>query len=141
LLSQAFPEGPPAHPSYPTGHGTVTGACIIVLKFFFDGSFVFPNPQMPTGDGLSLQAYTGSDAALPTLNGELAKLGHKVSFGHGIHAGIRWRNDTDTSLLMGGAVALTRAAPLRGHTQRGFQLPGQSGDGGVPGQASSWVAG
>ncbi|MEO8725852.1 MAG: hypothetical protein ABI383_06975, partial [Acidobacteriaceae bacterium] len=26
LLAQAFPEGSPAHPAYPTGHGTVAGA-------------------------------------------------------------------------------------------------------------------
>jgi hypothetical protein len=38
LLSQAFPEGSPAHPAYPTGHGTVAGACITVLKFFFDAT-------------------------------------------------------------------------------------------------------
>ena len=44
LLSQAFPEGSPTHPSYPTGHGVVGGACIAVLKFFFDGDFVIPNP-------------------------------------------------------------------------------------------------
>lgn len=37
FLSQAFPEGSPAHPAYPTGHGTVGGACITVLKFFFNG--------------------------------------------------------------------------------------------------------
>src|SRR5207248_1964487 len=30
LLSQAYPEGCPTHPSYPTGHGTVGGACITV---------------------------------------------------------------------------------------------------------------
>ncbi len=36
FLSQAFPEGSPTHPSYPTGHGTVAGACITFLKFFFD---------------------------------------------------------------------------------------------------------
>jgi hypothetical protein len=45
FLSQAFPEGSPSHPAYPTGHGTVAGACITVLKFFFDGDFVVPNPQ------------------------------------------------------------------------------------------------
>ncbi|HET6934040.1 MAG TPA: hypothetical protein VFI72_04320, partial [Candidatus Angelobacter sp.] len=38
LLPQAFPEGAPTHPCYPTGHGTVAGACITVLKYFFDGS-------------------------------------------------------------------------------------------------------
>ena len=37
FLSQAFPEGSPTHPAYPTGHGAVAGACITVLKFFFDG--------------------------------------------------------------------------------------------------------
>jgi hypothetical protein len=107
LLSQAFPEGSPTHPSYPTGHGAVGGACITVLKFFFDGDFVIPDPLVPTPDGLSLVPYTGSDAGRLTVNGELNKLGHNVSFGHGIHAGIHWRSDTDTSLLLGEAVALS----------------------------------
>jgi hypothetical protein len=107
LLSQAYPEGSPTHPSYPTGHGVVGGACITVLKFFFDGDFAIPNPVVPTSDGLSLVPYTGSDAGQLTVNGELNKLGHNVSFGHGIHAGIHWRSDTDTSLLLGEAVALS----------------------------------
>ena len=107
LLSQAFPEGSPTHTSYPTGHGTVGGACITVLKFFFNGDFVIPNPVVPTGDGLSLVPYTGSDAGRLTVNGELNKLGHNISFGHGVHAGIHWRSDTDTSLLLGEAVALS----------------------------------
>jgi hypothetical protein len=107
VLPLAFPEGSPAHPSYPTGHGTVGGACITVLKFFFDGTFVIPDPVVATDDGLSLIPYTGSDAGELTVNGELNKLGHNVSFGHGIHAGIHWRSDSDTSLLLGEAVALS----------------------------------
>jgi hypothetical protein len=107
LLSQAFPEGSPMHPSYPTGHGVVAGACITVLKFFFDGTFVIPDPVVPTSDGLSQVPYTGPDAGELTVNGELNKLGHNVSFGHGIHAGIHWRSDTDTSLVLGEAVALS----------------------------------
>ncbi len=107
LLSQAFPEGSPTHPAYPTGHGTVGGACITMLKFFYDGSFVIPNPQVPTSDGLSLVPYTGSDAGQITVNGELNKLGHNVSFGHGIHAGIHWRSDTDSSLILGEALAIS----------------------------------
>lgn len=106
LLAQTYPEGSPTHPSYPTGHGTVAGACITVLKFFYDGSFVIPNPVVPTADGLSLVPYTGSDAGQLTVNGELNKLGHNVSFAHGIHAGIHYRSDTDASLLLGEAVAL-----------------------------------
>ena len=107
LLSQAFPEGSPTHPSYPTGHGTVGGACITLLKFFFDGSHVWPSPMVPSSDGLSLAAYTGQDAGQITVNGELNKLAHNVSFGHGIHAGIHWRSDTETSLLLGEALALS----------------------------------
>jgi len=107
LLSQAFPEGSPYHPSYPTGHGTVGGACITLLKFFFDGSHVWLNPMVPTSDGLSLVPYTAADAGQITVNGELNKLAHNVSYGHGIHPGIHWRSDTETSLLLGEAMALS----------------------------------
>ncbi|HEU0207360.1 MAG TPA: vanadium-dependent haloperoxidase [Candidatus Udaeobacter sp.] len=107
FLSQAFPEGSPTHPAYPTGHGTVAGACITVLKFFFDGNFVVPNPVVPSSDGLSLLPYTGGDAGQITVNGELNKLANNVSFGHGIHAGIHWRSDTDSSIKLGEAVAIS----------------------------------
>jgi hypothetical protein len=114
LLPLAFPEGSPTHPAYPTGHGTVGGACITLLKFFYDGSQLIQplleaadsNVSVVSEDGLSLLPYTGSDAGTLTVNGELNKLGHNVTFGHGIHAGIHWRSDSDTSLLVGEAVAL-----------------------------------
>jgi len=106
LLSQPFPEGSPSHPSYPTGHGTVGGACITILKFFFDGTFVIPNPVVPAPDGLSLVPYTGPDANNLTVNGELNKLARNVTFGHGIHGGIHWRSDSDTSMLLGEKVAI-----------------------------------
>ena len=118
FLSQAFPEGSPTHPAYPTGHGTVAGACITVLKFFFDGDFVIPNPQVPSSDGTTLNNYTGSDAGQLTVNGELHKLAHNISFGHGIHAGIHWRSDTDTSIQLGEAVALSICGTSRTPTTR-----------------------
>jgi hypothetical protein len=104
LLPQAFPEGSPTHPCYPTGHGTVGGACITVLKFFFDGNFVIPNPVMPAADGLSLVPYSGAPL---TLNGELSKLAFNISAGHGIHAGIHFRSSTYWSILLGEQVALS----------------------------------
>ncbi|WP_051978991.1 vanadium-dependent haloperoxidase [Edaphobacter aggregans] len=107
FLSQAFPEGSPTHPAYPTGHGTVGGACITILKFFFDGNFVLPNPLVPTSDGLALGSYSGADAGQLTVNGELNKLAHNVSFGHGILSGIHWRSDSDSSMLLGEAVAIS----------------------------------
>jgi hypothetical protein len=107
FLSQAFPEGSPTHPAYPTGHGTVAGACITVLKFFFDGGHLIANPVVPSHDGKKLLPYTGPGAGSLSVNGELHKLARNISFGHGIHAGIHWRSDTQTSIQMGEAVALS----------------------------------
>jgi hypothetical protein len=107
FLSQAFPEGAPTHPAYPTGHGTVAGACITVLKFFFDGDYVIPNPVVPSSDGLSLLPYTAGDAGQITVNGELNKLAHNISFGHGILPAIHWRSDTDSSIQLGEALAIS----------------------------------
>jgi len=123
LLPQAFPEGSPTHPCYPTGHGTVGGACITAIKFFFDCSRnIQPlltggdSPRLPSGqlrnvfvpsdDGLSLNNYTGSDAGNLTINGELNKLAWNISLGHGIHAGIHFRSSTYQSILLGEEVAL-----------------------------------
>jgi hypothetical protein len=115
LLPQAFPEGAPGHPCYPTGHGTVAGACITALKFFFDGNQrIQPLLQaagrdvfVPSSDGLSLEPYTGSDAGGLTVNGELSKLAFNTSFGHGIHSGIHFRSSTQYSILLGEQVALS----------------------------------
>jgi hypothetical protein len=104
LLSQAFPEGSPTHPAYPTGHGAVAGACITVLKFFMDGDAIIEHPVVPSADGLTLDAYS-PDKPL-TVNGELHKLAHNISFGHGLHAGIHWRSDTDASIRFGEDVAI-----------------------------------
>ncbi len=112
LLSQPFPEGSPAHPAYPTGHGTVGGACITILKFFFDGSYVLNNPMIPSSDGTMLERWdtekssAGGAAGELTVDGELHKLAHNVTFGHGLHGGIHWRSDSDASILLGEAVAI-----------------------------------
>src|SRR6266568_1267932 len=47
FLPIAFPEGSPTHPSYGSGHATVAGACVTVLKAFFNTDNVaFPNPMV-----------------------------------------------------------------------------------------------
>jgi len=115
LLPQAFPEGSPTHPCYPTGHGTVGGACITALKFFFDcNQDIRPlltaagrDVYVPSTNGRSLNVYSGSDANSLTINGELSKLAFNVSFGHGIHAGIHFRSSTLYSILLGEQVALS----------------------------------
>jgi len=114
LLPQAFPEGSPTHPCYPTGHGCVGGACITVLKFFFNGAqrlrpllnAAGRDISEPTADGLSLNDYSGADADSLDINGELNKLCWNISTGHGIHAGIHFRSSTYWSILLGEQVAL-----------------------------------
>ncbi len=115
LLPQAFPEGSPTHPCYPTGHGTVGGACVTVLKFFFDGSqkirplltHAERDVVLPSTDGLSLDTYTGADGDNLDINGELNKLAYNISFGHGIHAGIHFRGSSYWSILLGEQIALS----------------------------------
>jgi len=131
LLSQAFPEGSPTHPAYPTGHGAVAGACITVLKFFFDGKFVIPAPKIPSNDGNTLAAYTGSDAAHLTVNGELNKLATNISFGHGIHPGIHWRSDTTASIQLGESVALSLLSDLADTYNEKFTVSLQKVDGAI----------
>jgi hypothetical protein len=115
LLPQAFPEGSPTHPCYPTGHGTVGGACITAVKFFFDGTRKIrplllaagSDVMVPSPDGLSLVPYTGADRDSLDINGELNKLAHNVSFGHGIHAGIHFRSSSFWSILLGEQIGLS----------------------------------
>jgi len=115
LLPLVFPEGAPTHPCYPTGHGTVGGACIAAIKFFFDCSQpIRPlllaagrDVYVPSSDGLSLEVYTGSDRDQLTINGELSKLASNVTVGHGIHAGIHFRSSSYWSNLLGEAVGIS----------------------------------
>ncbi len=102
LLPMAFPEGSPTHPSYGSGHATVAGACVTILKAFFDESWVIPNPVVSTSDGLGLVPYAGP--AL-TVGGELNKLAANVAIGRNI-AGVHWRCDANESLKLGESVAI-----------------------------------
>ncbi|MCC7020431.1 MAG: vanadium-dependent haloperoxidase [Ardenticatenales bacterium] len=102
LLPMAFPEGSPAHPAYGAGHATVAGACVTLLKAFFDESWVLPNPVVAAPDGLSLEPYAGP--AL-TVGGELNKLASNVAIGRNI-AGVHWRSDATESLKLGEDIAI-----------------------------------
>ncbi|MCK0166815.1 hypothetical protein MWU52_04550 [Jannaschia sp. S6380] len=56
LLPMAFPEGSPMHAAYGAGHATVAGACVTILKAFFELSTgrVPPAAKM-TGQPLTLE--------------------------------------------------------------------------------------
>jgi len=103
LLPQAFPDGCPTHPSYGSGHATVAGACVTVLKAFLDENHVLPNPVVASADGLSLVPWGGSDDL--TVGNELNKLGANIAHGRN-GAGIHWRSDYSEALKLGELVAL-----------------------------------
>jgi membrane-associated phospholipid phosphatase len=120
LLPMAFPEGCPQHPSYGAGHATVAGACVTILKAWFNDTFVIPNPVVPSDDGLSLLPYTGSDADQMTVAGELNKIAANVAIGRN-HAGVHWRSDYRESLLLGEAVAISILKDQRPTYNEDFQ--------------------
>lgn len=111
LLPMAFPEGSPTHPAYGAGHATVAGACVTVLKAWFDESTVIgslsgvPAPVHVSADGLSLQKYSGPDAGSLKVGGELNKLAGNIAIGRNF-AGVHWRSDYTQSLLLGEQVAI-----------------------------------
>ncbi|MFC4565143.1 vanadium-dependent haloperoxidase [Nocardiopsis mangrovi] len=89
LLPQALGMGSPMSPEYPAGHLVVAGACVTVLKAFFNESCPLPNPVVPDRAGTALVPYTGSDADRLTIGGELNKLAANIAAGRcmsGVHA-------------------------------------------------------
>lgn len=102
LLPQAFAEGSPTHSSYGSGHATVAGACVTVLKAFFDETDTIKNPMIPNADGTALVPYDGPPL---TILGELNKVATNVAFGRNA-AGIHWRSDAINSLRLGEEVAI-----------------------------------
>jgi hypothetical protein len=106
LLPLAFPEGSPLHPSYGAGHATTAGACVTILKAFFDDTTPIVNPVAPSDDGSTLVPYTGSDADQMTVGGELNKVAANVAIGRNI-AGVHWRSDYAESLKLGEQIAIS----------------------------------
>jgi hypothetical protein len=119
LLPQAFPEGSPLHPSYGSGHATVAGACVTMLKALFDDSFVIPNPVTLGSDGVSLVPYAGVDAGQLTVGGELNKLAANVAIGRNF-GGIHYRSDYEQSFRLGEMVAITALRDRKLTFKEGF---------------------
>jgi len=109
LLPMAFPEGSPTHPAYGAGHATVAGACVTILKAWFNEATrlvdIGLDPVQPTDDGLSLVPYVGADASDLTVGGELNKIAANVALGRNT-AGVHWRSDANESLKLGEQIAI-----------------------------------
>lgn len=123
LLPMAFAEGSPMHPTYAAGHASVAGACVTILKAYFDTGTVFVDGaggktfrhvkkgEKPPAheayeaydNGKSLR-LVGVDAPL-TLEGELNKLAANISIGRNM-AGVHYFSDYYDSLRMGEEIAI-----------------------------------
>ena len=132
LLPLAFSAGSPTHPAYGAGHATVAGACVTVLKAFFQlheedwmTREIKPIPfsrllesDLPHGVKPPMKAYRtgkvdGVWDRMPmgrhatsqlTIEGELNKLAQNVAMGRSM-GGVHWRTDNARSLMLGEALA------------------------------------
>lgn len=104
LLPMAYAEGSPMHPSYGAGHAVVAGACVTILKGFFDHKYELPFAYVPSDDGMQLNEVQHLDDKL-TVEWELNKLCSNISIGRN-WAGVHYFSDYYESILLGEKIAL-----------------------------------
>ncbi len=110
LLPMAFPEGSPVHPSYGAGHATVAGACVTILKAWFDHGWELKSEGArivyeADANGTSLLDRSGTYSDTLTVEGELNKLAGNISIGRD-WAGVHYYTDYIESLRLGEQIAL-----------------------------------
>lgn len=101
LLSQAYPEGSPAHPSFPSGHAVIAGACTTILKAFFDGEAEI-DEMIPSAHGQEL-IKTGKKVKVAD---ELDKLATNMGYFRNA-AGIHYRSDAEDGIRLGEQIAVS----------------------------------
>lgn len=120
LLPMAFCEGSPMHPSYGAGHATVAGACITIMKAFFDTNKYLKLSQNGKTFGITSDQAESQFAFVPradgevletvatdplSVGGELNKLAANISIGRN-WAGVHYYSDYVESLRMGEQIAI-----------------------------------
>ncbi|MEM1181181.1 MAG: vanadium-dependent haloperoxidase, partial [Acidobacteriota bacterium] len=111
LLPMAFPEGSPMHPAYGAGHATVAGACVTILKAYFDHGWTPPEfldgkkpiAYEPSADGSQLLRVHLREPL--TVEGELNKLAANIAIGRN-WGGVHYYTDYIESFRMGEQIAI-----------------------------------
>ncbi|MBR9891375.1 hypothetical protein GYB14_06740 [bacterium] len=109
LLPMAFPEGSPMHAAYGAGHATVAGACVTMMKAFYDKDLTmkqvhgFTKFYQTDANGDMKEAATMDAGVL--VSHELDKLAANISIGRN-HAGVHFYTDYYDSLRLGERVAV-----------------------------------
>jgi hypothetical protein len=148
FLPMAFSAGSPSHPAYGAGHATVAGACVTVLKAWFDEDaklgevikraqlddtmgnnrkkdpgvlqgLLQPGARINGEDFCEPQPYCGDDANKITVGGELNKIASNVAMGRTM-GGVHWRSDNTRSLRLGEKIAIEI---LRKRTMEYAEMP------------------
>ena len=126
-LPLMYPEGAPLHPSFPSGHASIVGACATLLKMFYDGNTAWSSLPGFTGFLESTNGIALSPAApyLGTVAGEINKLASNIALGRD-WAGVHYRSDAIEGIRLGEAVAVQM---MRDHLSVD---PANYADGSVP---------
>ncbi|MEL7115935.1 MAG: vanadium-dependent haloperoxidase [Pseudomonadota bacterium] len=109
LLPMAFAEGSPMHPAYGAGHATVAGACVTILKAFYDAGVKMKDLFGLDDYYQANAAGTGLDPAGPMpddalASDELDKLAANISIGRN-WAGVHYYTDYYDSIRLGERIA------------------------------------
>jgi hypothetical protein len=140
---QELVGGSPSHPSSPAGHAFTAGACVTVIKAYFDlgtpehGNLTpwpttapspFQPPSIANADGSALVQTGEKDL---TVLGELNKLAANISEGRNM-SGIHWRvSDNMLGMFLGEDVAiylLNETSRCLPEQFKGFTLTKFNGD-------------
>jgi hypothetical protein len=125
LLPILSPGGSPSHSSFPSGHAFTAGACVTLLKAWFQEDFQIPDPVKLSNDGVRLEPYVvGRDGPPLTVGGELNKLCHNITMGRDM-LGVHYRHDDAQGNRQGEQVAiriLQEARPTYPEPFNGFTL-------------------
>lgn len=115
LLGQMYPEGSPTHPAYPSGHATMAGAGVTVLKALFDDQASITTTGMrPVGidpDDPSQHVFIDRgedyDPAIheQTVGSELDKLASNIAHAR-MFGGVHYRSDGERGIRLGEQVAI-----------------------------------
>ena len=93
------------HPAYGAGHATVAGACVTILKAFFDHGYVLPAEQyVYSANGTELAPVQDKSLRL-TVEGELNKLASNIAIGRN-WSGVHYFTDYYESLRLGERMAI-----------------------------------
>ena len=121
LLPVPFPSGSPTHPAYGAGHATVAGACVTILKAWFNEDATIPDPveaQHHDDDAEGPDVPPKWSGAPLTVGGELNKVASNIAMGRTM-AGVHWRSDNTRSLRLGEQIAtIMLARQMRDYVDR-----------------------